>query len=592
MKFKDLKIKTKLIILSAIPMFVIFVLSSIAVYQNFNKKVEYAKLEKVIELNAKVSLLIHETQKERGATAGFLGSKGTKFVDKLPAQRLNTDKKIADFKKFLTQFDKSSLKDTSATFNNALSDLEQITTIRSQVSSLSIGTKQAIAYYTNMNALFLNFIAQTSKLSTDSDMTYNILSYYNFLMSKERAGIERAVGSATFANDKFAVGAKSKLESLVAEQNSYMDSFISLSTKEAIDFKNKTLQGKDIDEVNRMRKVLFDANEVGGFGIDGTYWFDTITKKINHLKDVENYISTNIKSNDQYINDAMKVSIAIANLLHETQKERGATAGFLGSKGKKFTKRLPNQRENTNVKLAKLRSILASFNLNSYNKDIKKNINAALKLLDNLNNIRTQVSALNIKASKAIGYYTKMNGSFLDAISSSISIINNPKELVNFTAYYNFLMAKERAGIERAVLSNTFSRNKFLPGMKEKFTKLVTEQSSFTQSFLAVANDDFKSYYYNKMKNKSIAEVQRMRDIAKNAKTIGGFGIDSGYWFDTITKKINLLKQIDDYLSKKLTEKSTKLFICKSGFLYLYNYKWFDFSYLVIFILSNFYKYT
>jgi methyl-accepting chemotaxis protein len=32
----------------------------------------------------------------------------------------------------------------------------------------------------------------------------------------------------------------------------------------------------------------------------------------------------------------------------------------------------------------------------------------------------------------------------------------------------------------------------------------------------------------------------------------GGFGIDAKYWFDTITKKINVLKSVEDYLSKAI----------------------------------------
>ncbi len=49
------------------------------------------------DLSAKLSLLIHETQKERGASAGFLGSKGTKFIDILPKQRLSTDVRIKEY---------------------------------------------------------------------------------------------------------------------------------------------------------------------------------------------------------------------------------------------------------------------------------------------------------------------------------------------------------------------------------------------------------------------------------------------------------------------------------------------------------------
>ncbi|MEA1914354.1 MAG: nitrate- and nitrite sensing domain-containing protein [Campylobacterota bacterium] len=556
MNLSNMNIKTKLLSIAIIPMVIITFLSIISATDYYNKKVDYTKLQQIIELNSKISLLVHETQKERGATAGFISSGGEKFKDTLPAQRKNTDLKHDEFKTFLNSFDKSLLKQSTASFDDALNKLDQLQNIRNQVSNMSISAKDAIGYYTAMNAVFINFISQTSKLSSDAQMTYNILSYYNFLMSKERAGIERAVGSATFANDRFAKGAKSRLESLVAQQNSYMKSFESLASKKSIDFKNSTLQGDSINEVNRMRKIIFDAQEIGGFGIDATYWFDTITKKLGLYKKTENFIVQNLRLSDDKLNANVQIAISISNLLHETQKERGATAGFIGSKGKKFVKKLPAQRELTNKKLKNARDTLQKISLNSFNQEAKKNLAHALKQLDRLNTIRSNVDQFSIGGAKAIGYYTKMNALFLDTIGSITKDATTPNEARDLLAWHNFIMAKERGGIERAVMSNSFSRNKFLPGMKSKFTKLVTEQDSYLSSFTNAATPKMVKFYQNTVSGKYVDEVNRMRKIASDAVTIGGFGVDSAYWFDTITKKINLLKKTDDYLSQNLKEQS------------------------------------
>ena len=47
------------------------------------------------ELSVVYSELVHELQKERGMTAGFIGSKDTKFANKLKNQRQNTDQKLS-----------------------------------------------------------------------------------------------------------------------------------------------------------------------------------------------------------------------------------------------------------------------------------------------------------------------------------------------------------------------------------------------------------------------------------------------------------------------------------------------------------------
>ncbi len=49
------------------------------------------------------------------------------------------------------------------------------------------------------------------------------------------------------------------------------------------------MQGNDVNEVQRIRKVLF--TKLSNFGIDGGYWFKQITGKINKLKLVDDYLA-------------------------------------------------------------------------------------------------------------------------------------------------------------------------------------------------------------------------------------------------------------------------------------------------------------
>ncbi len=559
---KNINIKSKLFISVMIPLLTILIMASLVISDHVIAKNEYTNIDTIVELNVKISKLIHETQKERGATAGYLGSKGKKFGDTLIAQRNSTDKKINEIKSFINSSKvKELLIDGTVNYYDiANNQLDKISNIRSSVSSFNIATKDAIGYYTNMNALYLNFIAKTSQLSHDSEITYSILAYFNFLQSKERAGIERAIGSATFANDKFAKGAKAKLESLISEQNSYMDSFLTLTSQDAKDFKSQILQGNEVDEVSRMRQILSNAKEIGGFGVDSGIWFDAITKKLGLYKKTENYIVKNLKITSGNLKNEVKIAVAISNLVHETQKERGATAGYLGSKGKKFTAKLPAQRLLTNKKLRTLKNLLAKQSTKSLNKNAKKILKKALASISKLNSIRSSVDSLTISTKKAIGYYTSTHAICLDLIASVASDATTSIEARDLLAWHNFVMAKERGGIERAVLSSTFARNMFTSGVKAKFTRLVTEQNAYLSSFENAASPKVLKFYKNTVSGKVIDEVNAMRDIAFSASTIGGFGIDSSYWFKTITAKINLLKKIDDFLSDELqTLAKTKL---------------------------------
>ena len=103
--FSKLTIGTKLFIISVIIGIwgAATVLLTISDAMSENSKLK--KLDRLVEFSAKISLLVHETQKERGMSAGYLGSKGKKFADKLPSQRALTDNRIKELKKFLNGFD-------------------------------------------------------------------------------------------------------------------------------------------------------------------------------------------------------------------------------------------------------------------------------------------------------------------------------------------------------------------------------------------------------------------------------------------------------------------------------------------------------
>jgi len=84
-------IKQKLIAIMMIPLVVVILLSIKLAYNAYTDTINLQKIEKIIILSTKIGAMVHETQKERGMTAGYLGSKGEKFSTKLPGQRSNVD---------------------------------------------------------------------------------------------------------------------------------------------------------------------------------------------------------------------------------------------------------------------------------------------------------------------------------------------------------------------------------------------------------------------------------------------------------------------------------------------------------------------
>ena len=549
----NITIRLKLILQTLVPTITIIILALILVNIKHSEVSNLEDIQKTSKLLSSISLLIHETQKERGMSAGYLGSDGKNFKEKLPSQRILTDTRLKGLKDLVIELDLNSI-DTSVSLaiNEAIADSSKISSMRSKITSLDIKTAKAISYYTDMNAKFLNTIVKISNFSSSPEITKQIIAYLNFLMAKERAGIERAIGTNITSDDYFKKDSREKFTSLISAQNSFILNFNEYASSSAQEVYKKTLDNSDVVKVDKMRETILSAKSVGGFSVDSVYWFDTISKKLGLLKKTENYIIKQLRISDAKLAKNVKLAVSISNLVHETQKERGATAGYVGSKGKNFTKRLPAQRLNTDAKLKIMHSVLKNIGSANLNAEAKKHLNKGLQELSKLQTIRDGASSLSMGGAKVIGYYTNMHAIFINMIGALSKDAQNANEARDLLAWYNFIMSKERAGVERAVMSNTFARNKFLPNMKEKFTKLVTEQDSYLVSFEKAANKKMIDFYHNTVTGEPINEVNRMREIAFNAKTVGGFGINFQDWFSAITVKINLLKKVDDELSHDL----------------------------------------
>ena len=285
-------IKFKLNLILGIVITFSLVILSLTVSKAFDDKFTVQRAQSLNILSQKLSLLIHETQKERGASAGYTGSKGTKFTEILPKQRILTTKRNAELNEYIATLD---LKDFPQELQQEISafksDMSKVDQVRSEVTALNMSVKKLVGYYTNMNAKILNIVALTAKLATTQELVKALDNYTNFLKSKERAGIERAVLSGTFAADKFGEGMFSKWITLVAEQNAFLDSSMAMASEDVKSFYKTTMNSPVIDEVNAMRNIARTKAFEGNFGVDSVQWFQTITKKINLLKKVDDEIS-------------------------------------------------------------------------------------------------------------------------------------------------------------------------------------------------------------------------------------------------------------------------------------------------------------
>lgn len=248
------------------------------------------QMENIAQLTAlarSAGNVVHELQKERGMSVGFLGAEGKTFKDELNAQRALTDREIEVFVDSLsdTALQAGDVTTSVAAFKK---NILSLATLREKVTQLCLPASEVVKFYTNVIADVLNFVGRLGTLTDSGEMANSFAAYYNLLNLKEQAGIERALLANIFSSGHFADGQLHQLSDVVSKQNVWLAQSLRLSPPEQAAMLNSRLQSTDATQALSLREAAFSHAANGGFDVDPTVWFKVQTQRIEVMRQIEN----------------------------------------------------------------------------------------------------------------------------------------------------------------------------------------------------------------------------------------------------------------------------------------------------------------
>ena len=141
--FNNLSLSARIAVLALIPLFAVVGVGISDLLKERKKAAEAQSVADVVALAPVVSGLVHELQKERGTSAGFIGSKGAKFADSIGQTRSDTDRALKAFRARIPEatgrLDFAGFK---VPFEKAMSQLDKLASVRANVDSFSINCSQ------------------------------------------------------------------------------------------------------------------------------------------------------------------------------------------------------------------------------------------------------------------------------------------------------------------------------------------------------------------------------------------------------------------------------------------------------------------
>ena len=200
----NLKVSRIALILSAVGMALAMLFAVQRIQAERQTITEMTFVEELVDVSVALSSLVHEQQKERGASAVFVASKGAQFSSELKAQRKLTEEKTAlaqsKLRLLLTHEKKESSRQK---INSVLQQIDERSSMRNRIDALTVNRGTAVGFYTSLNNSMIELVGCLSEEASDPNISRELLLYAAFLSGKDSAGIERAIGASGFAKGEF-----------------------------------------------------------------------------------------------------------------------------------------------------------------------------------------------------------------------------------------------------------------------------------------------------------------------------------------------------------------------------------------------------
>lgn len=252
-----------------------------------------------------------------------------------------------------------------------------------------------------------------------------------------------------------------------------------------------------------------------------------------------------------------RLASALDGLAHEHAVERGLTAGFLGSQGKKMGDRVAEQRVKADASESLLRQTLEQ-NLQALPTDeVKSLIEPVLRQLSGKSAVRLKVDQLDPQ-SGAFSYYSELNQTTLDALERLIQKVQDTHLKSHLSSVQTLLRMKEKAGQERGALNGVFARKTTTAEQFLTIIRYINEQENLADRFELLATGDIKAESGAYLDDAAESQIRGIRGAFK--AQLGSLaeitGPEPDTWFDLATRRITGIKKAADTISQQLAEKA------------------------------------
>ncbi len=279
----------QLIVLALVPALIVGGFMAILLFREFDAKKQAEQIKSIADYMIVANQVVHQLQRECGASAGYIASNGSDMKETMTKQRQLTDMYYTVMDRNTKSLNISELGYKFARCANTSSrKLWQLSSIREKVSSLSIGNNESNKLYADIIDGIIGTFQEASVIIKHSELSFSFTACVNLIMAKEMASSERAIMTGFVVKDNPVTQSEMHGWMRVSKgQEALLNVFKYQITEKILNEFHTKMSESDIKAVIDIRKQISENLENGNFGLRPELVFAATTKRIDDLKKVE-----------------------------------------------------------------------------------------------------------------------------------------------------------------------------------------------------------------------------------------------------------------------------------------------------------------
>jgi methyl-accepting chemotaxis protein len=249
------------------------------------------------ETSRAIAAVVHELQRERGASVGFVASEGTKPEARtiLLDQRRRTDQTIETYGRARTAGRGTTNAAIEAALTAADARLADLATTRRGVDGLDLGVPKVLSWYSDTIEGFFRTSAEVLKSVDDGRVTTSLITLQALMAAKEFAGQERATGNALVSSERSDPGRWRAFLETHAKEADRLGEFRMLAAGRHDALIERLGSSRELADLQVLRRVL-----ISGFasrmadGVGAAEWWKATSAWVDLMKTVEDELDSAI----------------------------------------------------------------------------------------------------------------------------------------------------------------------------------------------------------------------------------------------------------------------------------------------------------